>query len=228
MIRMEKKWFVFVMALAACAVLGASGNSAQGTMITKVSSEFQPDYNKQLTEEERPEITSQPFDFGEGPPFASISALELTFTMSDGDSAEGEFDHDDLAISLDGHQPSDHWLMNGFPDDPNRINNETDWDDPTWVTNTFTLDVTDKPTFADAMLDELGVGGDQELSLRLWDLDATMTTGKNRVRFSSEHEAELEITGTTTPEPSTMALSLVGLTVAGAGLILRRRSFSSS
>ena len=219
----------FITILAFCAMLTALGQPTFGRTITKISTKPQYDYNQQLDVPKGPVITKKLFDFSDRRPFVSISELQLTFTMSDGDTGidpEGT-DYNDLAMSLDSLSPSGRWLMNGFPNDPNRGANQTTWD-PEYVTNTFTLDVTDEHMFENALLKEVGPGGDQRLRARIWDLDADVTAGKNRIRFSEKFDAELQITGAPTPEPSTTGLALVALAVGGGALLVHKRSESSN
>jgi hypothetical protein len=194
--------------LLAGVAVGLTGvRSAHAVPITITDSKSQSGFSAPLYEAE--DITSEPFDFSDSPLLTSVTGVELTFTMWDGDTAPGEFDHpsanNSLYLKLDGMEPASRWYIPGFP------NQET-------ATVTFFRDLTGDPTFANALLDQVGAGGDQQIMATIWDEDFI----ENRIELGEDETATLKITGTATvPEPATMLLLSVAL--AGCGVVLLRR-----
>jgi hypothetical protein len=201
---------LLMVVLCTGAVLAAAAGPARATPITITSTQPQPDFNQQLFQRTGPRITQDPFDFTGSDRLMSLSRVELTFTLGDGDTdGEEESDYNDLFVKREDADALSPGPINGFP------NEQVE-------TETFSWDVTDDPQFSGSLLEKVGPGGDGLLWIRLWDSDAHITEGKNRIKMYPEYDATLKLTGIPVPEPATMGLFLAALAGGGAAYVLRR------
>lgn len=154
------------------------------------------------------------FDFTGQPKLASITGIEITLTMQDGDTLPGEFDHNNLSLGLDNVPTG--ILFNGFG-----ANQET--------TLTFSLREGDPGWLSEGALQDLlaDLNADNQLFALL--LDAT--PDDNCVYLYSAFDTTIKITGRVEvstepiPEPGSIFIWLV---ILGGLSVGYRRGFGSS
>jgi hypothetical protein len=137
-------------------------------------------------------------NFGTPPFLSSINSITLTLTVSDGDTASGNFDFNNISLALSGLNTG--VLLNGF-------NNGQ--------TNTLTFGPTSIAN-ATGILAALNTG----TLIGQW---VDSNPGDNSVTFPSNFNATLTINGAPIPEPASMLLwgALSGVALVGSRL--RRR-----
>jgi hypothetical protein len=151
-----------------------------------------------------PTATLATFDFSGSPGLSSLQTIDsvsISFWMYDGDSASGEFDHDDLVLLLDGYDTG--LELNGY--------SNNDWDYRT---------SSGAPNNASAILGALKA--DDTLVAKIKDLDLSDGNG---IKLKSYKYATLEITGGSYMVPLPAAAPLGLALMGGLGLLswIRRR-----
>jgi hypothetical protein len=193
--RAQRRWYQLLFVIGLLGALGAASGAPAFTISSTVG-------QTGLAATLGPyEIAQSPFDFA-GQDFASLTAIagvSVTLTMTDGDSAPGDFDFGDLTLGLDGVDTGIE--LNGFQDGA-----------------TITRTIIGMPNNVAEILANLADG---LLAGTVIDADTASVGPSNEITFPASFDATLIISDEPLrpiPVPSTLFLLGSGL----AGLAYRR------